>query len=233
MRSSSVSAIRRICREYRLLFFPLNRSVRAYRIAARNAKAAQKSRRHAQAIAKRRGDVSSRSETLARRATIVIIISVFAIAAYGLANAYSEGPRVILEIAIPPQKLRALDPKEIQCARNAVFGESRGQPVPAQVAVAMTIINRALSDKWPNDLCAVVKQEGQFAGYHASVVIDSAMTAEEWDQARNAVEFAAENYYELESYSRRLFYFRTAAPAHIWRIANGYIGTIGGLDFYE
>jgi spore germination cell wall hydrolase CwlJ-like protein len=48
--------------------------------------------------------------------------------------------------------------KAEKCLANAVYFESRDEPVRAQIAVAQVVINRVFSPFYPNDICGVVYQ---------------------------------------------------------------------------
>jgi spore germination cell wall hydrolase CwlJ-like protein len=48
--------------------------------------------------------------------------------------------------------------KAEKCLADAIYFESRGEPVRGQVAVAQVILNRAFSGFYPNDVCGVVYQ---------------------------------------------------------------------------
>jgi len=45
-----------------------------------------------------------------------------------------------------------------KCLANAVYFESRDEPVRAQIAVAQVVLNRVFSPFYPNDVCGVVYQ---------------------------------------------------------------------------
>ncbi len=66
----------------------------------------------------------------------------------------------------PAQRLH-LEGKEYakaqRCLANAVYFESRSEPVRGQMAVAQVVVNRAFSGFYPNDICGVVYQN---AGRH-------------------------------------------------------------------
>jgi spore germination cell wall hydrolase CwlJ-like protein len=53
--------------------------------------------------------------------------------------------------------------REVMCLAQAVYYESRGEPLEGQLAVARVIVNRAESGRFPEDYCAVVAQPGQFS----------------------------------------------------------------------
>jgi hypothetical protein len=50
-----------------------------------------------------------------------------------------------------------------KCLANAIYFESRSEPIRGQMAVAQVVINRAFSGFYPNDICGVVYQN---AGRH-------------------------------------------------------------------
>ncbi len=56
---------------------------------------------------------------------------------------------------------------QFDCLVRAVYHEARGEPVHGQQAVAKVILNRLKSPAFPNTLCAVVKQKGQFPWFES------------------------------------------------------------------
>ena len=57
--------------------------------------------------------------------------------------------------SVSPAQARA---KAEKCLANAVYFESRGEPVRGQIAVAQVVMNRVFSPFYPNDVCGVVYQ---------------------------------------------------------------------------
>jgi spore germination cell wall hydrolase CwlJ-like protein len=61
-----------------------------------------------------------------------------------------------------PAERLGLDSKELakaeKCLAEAIYFESRGEPVRGQMAVAQVILNRAFSGYYPNTVCGVVYQ---------------------------------------------------------------------------
>lgn len=45
------------------------------------------------------------------------------------------------------------------CLTQAVYFESRGEPVAGQYAVAEVVMNRVASSQFPDDVCAVTRQD--------------------------------------------------------------------------
>jgi spore germination cell wall hydrolase CwlJ-like protein len=52
---------------------------------------------------------------------------------------------------------------EQDCLANAVYFESRGEPIEGQLAVAQVVLNRAASGRYPASLCEVITQKAQFS----------------------------------------------------------------------
>jgi hypothetical protein len=48
--------------------------------------------------------------------------------------------------------------KAEKCLANAIYFESRSEPIRGQMAVAQVVVNRAFSGFYPNDICGVVYQ---------------------------------------------------------------------------
>ena len=46
----------------------------------------------------------------------------------------------------------------LMCMALNIYHESRSEDIEGQVAVANVTLNRVASNKWPNDVCSVVKQ---------------------------------------------------------------------------
>lgn len=62
--------------------------------------------------------------------------------------------------ALPPAKGDA----EWQCLAEAIYFESRGEPLAGQIAVAEVVLNRRDSrTSFPHTVCGVTKQRGQFS----------------------------------------------------------------------
>lgn len=46
----------------------------------------------------------------------------------------------------------------LACLAAAVYFEARGEPVDGQIAVAEVVVNRVVDNRFPSDVCSVVKQ---------------------------------------------------------------------------
>jgi len=73
--------------------------------------------------------------------------------------------------------------REQDCLANAVYFESRGEPVEGQLAVAQVVLNRASSGRFPADLCAVITQKAQFSFIHEGRFPVANRDSEAWRKA--------------------------------------------------
>ena len=65
--------------------------------------------------------------------------------------------------------IRMVDISQSVCLAQAMFYEARGEGLKGQVAVANVVINRAtFPGYFPNSLCGVISERGQFQWYHNS-----------------------------------------------------------------
>ena len=65
--------------------------------------------------------------------------------------------------------VRMVDLSQSVCLAQAMFYEARGEGLKGQVAVANVVINRAtFPGYFPNSLCGVISERGQFQWYHNS-----------------------------------------------------------------
>lgn len=79
----------------------------------------------------------------------------------GLAPDFSLTP------VLPPEDIAGLDPEaidltdELQCLAMNIYHEARGESIEGRMAVAYVTLNRMASDRFPDSICAVVKQGGE------------------------------------------------------------------------
>jgi spore germination cell wall hydrolase CwlJ-like protein len=79
--------------------------------------------------------------------------------------------------------------KAEKCLANAVYFESRSEPVRGQIAVAQVVMNRAFSGFYPNDVCGVVYQNAhrhlacQFT-FACDGIADVVNDPDSWERAK-------------------------------------------------
>lgn len=52
---------------------------------------------------------------------------------------------------------------EVECLTKTIYFEARGEPVKGQMAVAWVTLNRVKHEKFPDTVCGVVHQPGQYS----------------------------------------------------------------------
>jgi N-acetylmuramoyl-L-alanine amidase len=116
-----------------------------------------------------------------------------------------------------------------RCLAGAIYFESKGEPLAGQLAVANVIINRSKSGRFPADVCAVVKQRGQFSFVRGGQIpsIDESRAA--WRTALAVAKIALEAAWD--SPAPKALFFNTAdrrPGGNVTRIA-----MIGNHVFYR
>ena len=61
----------------------------------------------------------------------------------------------------------------LMCLALAIFHESGNQSVIGKQAVAEVVINRVRSEKYPDTVCSVIKQNNQFSWYNKNVSLSN------------------------------------------------------------
>jgi spore germination cell wall hydrolase CwlJ-like protein len=68
-----------------------------------------------------------------------------------------------LEALVTANASDTTEDAEQECLARAVYFESRGEPIDGQLAVADVVLNRVVSSRYPDTVCAVVTQHAQFS----------------------------------------------------------------------
>lgn len=74
--------------------------------------------------------------------------------------------------------------REMMCLAQAVYFESRGEPLDGQLAVARVVINRAQSNTFPDDYCSVVTQRSQFSFVRGGRIPSPNRSSTAWTRAK-------------------------------------------------
>ena len=67
----------------------------------------------------------------------------------------------------------ANDPVSRQCLANVIYREARGESLEGQRAVAHVVLNRVKDPAFPDTICEVVRQPGQFARKRPGKAVES------------------------------------------------------------
>lgn len=106
-----------------------------------------------------------------------------------------------------PQWRIAIDTEQLDLLERCVMAEGGGESYECQRAIACVVVNRVLSENYPNTVEGVIKQDGQFSTW-PSQIRRAAATDEVKQAVREALTSAAipENVY----YFRSGYYHRWA-----------------------
>ena len=77
----------------------------------------------------------------------------------------------------------ALLSQQAHCLATTVYREARGESYAGQVAVAIVVRNRVLSDKFPDTPCEVMLQSRQFAFVSRDLHLRDPKDREAWETA--------------------------------------------------
>jgi len=124
----------------------------------------------------------------------------------------------------------------LACLAAAIYFEARGESTDGQIAVAEVVMNRVADERFPDDVCAVVKQNRrpgilhycQFSFYcngQREVVTDWAA----WHKAKDIAQGVLENTLSLGVVAT---HYHTIDVEPWWASEYELLGTIGRHKFY-
>ena len=126
----------------------------------------------------------------------------------------------------PAPRKKTMTHRHVDCLASAIWHEAGNQPRSGQVAVAEVILERTRRPAFPDDVCAVLAQPGQFSFLrHGSIppvphTMRDEMRAMAWDVAAG----------RLRSPMRGALFFHADHVRPGWAYRR--LGTIGAHVFY-
>lgn len=102
--------------------------------------------------------------------------------------------------------------REMMCLAQAVYFESRGEPLNGQLAVARVIINRAESNVFPDDYCSVVTQRSQFSFVRGGRIPTPNHNSNAWRRAQAIARIAHRDLWESEAGDALYFHATHVRP---------------------
>jgi spore germination cell wall hydrolase CwlJ-like protein len=117
---------------------------------------------------------------------------------------------------------------EVECMARTVYHEAANQDLSGQLAVAQVILNRVGSGAYPNSVCAVVAQRGQFSQAPLTAVAES---AKPWSAAVAIAIIAQEHRFPQIAPGALFFHAASMRPA--WSDEHERIAQIGDHIFYR
>jgi spore germination cell wall hydrolase CwlJ-like protein len=123
----------------------------------------------------------------------------------------------------------ALDP-EHRCLAQAVYFESKGEPLEGQLAVAEVVLNRSTSGRFPTTICGVVRQKSQFSFVRGGRIPEAPQASPAWRKAVAIAQIAMQDLAESRGAEAMFFHARYVSPG--WRNLRR-VGAIGNHIFYR
>ena len=121
--------------------------------------------------------------------------------------------------------------EEQHCLAGAVYFEARGEPITGQLAVAEVVLNRVASKKYPDSICAVVKQPWQFSFVKDGKFPAINYESKSWRKAVAVARIARENL--DQKLSKDVLWYHADYVAPVWRKALDREDKIGLHIFYS
>lgn len=140
----------------------------------------------------------------------------------------------------PAERLALAGParaKAEKCLANAIYFESRDEPVRAQIAVAQVVMNRVFSPFYPNDVCGVVYQNAhrhlacQFT-FACDGVPDVVTEPDAWARAKHIARDMLDGKLWMPEVAKSTHYHDSWAHPN-WIGEMKRMDRLGGLIFYR
>ena len=119
---------------------------------------------------------------------------------------------------------------EQECLANAVYFESKGEPLTGQLSVAEVVLNRAKSGRFASSVCGVVKQRGQFSFVRGGRLPSVPRASLAWKKAVAIARIAQDDL--ADSPASRALFFHATRVRPSWRGLKR-VATVGNHIFYR
>ena len=120
---------------------------------------------------------------------------------------------------------------DMQCLAQAVYFESRGEPLTGQLAVARVVINRATSGLYPADYCSVVTQRSQFSFVKGGRIPRADESSPAWVRAKAIAQIAHQDLWDCEADDALYFHASYVRPS--WASRKTQVARIDTHVFYR
>ena len=121
--------------------------------------------------------------------------------------------------------------RELTCLAQAIYFESRGEPLSGQLAVARVIVNRAASPQFPDDYCSVVTQRAQFSFVHGGHIPAANEDSPAWARATRIARIAHQDLWPTKAAGALYFHAGRVHPR--WAGRKIALATIDSHVFYR
>ena len=137
-------------------------------------------------------------------------------------------PATLNELVAQHRDAKAPD-AEGNCLAVAIYFESKGEPLVGQLAVGQVMMNRTQSGRFPETLCGVVKQTGQFSFVRHGQFPHIAENSPAWHTALAVAEIARNDLWEPVAGKAMFFHARRVSPH--WHAVQ--VAALGNHIFYR
>lgn len=115
----------------------------------------------------------------------------------------------------------------LTCLALVIYHEARGEPLPAQYAVAEATIRRVKDPRWPNTVCEVVFQNDQYEWAKDKPPITDRKA---WDKSYAIAEIVVGNHVGVATHCSDHFHDDSMSPW--WTRKMRHEVKIGAMHFY-
>lgn len=120
---------------------------------------------------------------------------------------------------------------DLKCLAQAVYFESRGEPLAGQLAVARVVINRADSEAFPDSYCSVVRQRAQFSFVRGGRIPEPNRQSTAWMRAKAIAQIAENGTWDSDAGDALYFHATRIKPR--WARTKVARATIDSHIFYR
>lgn len=121
-----------------------------------------------------------------------------------------------------------LHANELKCLAESVYHEARGEPVQGQLAVAHVVLNRVNDPRFPDTVCAVINQRGQF---HWTASKRRIAEPQAWKRSKELAARAVSLYQQGQDRSQGALFFQRSRK--LARYHSEHVARIGKHSFFQ
>jgi N-acetylmuramoyl-L-alanine amidase len=109
-----------------------------------------------------------------------------------------------------------LDVKQVQCLADNIYHEAKGEPDDGKLAVALVTMNRVAAKGFPDTVCGVVYERGQFSWVSAKPRLNR--DSSHYKQIYSIAETTYINYRTMVDITKRSLYFHAVHVNPGWNL---------------
>lgn len=164
---------------------------------------------------------------------IVMFIILVAVAVIGVYK-WSQAPvPAATPTKVEPEKV-ALSKGQLNCLAQNVYHEARGESPKGQEAVAWVTLNRVASKQFPDDICKVVNQKGQFSWTALASVREKISEVRAWNAARKVAQKVVDDYMaDASDPTKGATFYHADSVSPSWADSMKQTAVIGDHIFYK